>query len=117
MCLIMLNQIGTDVQEIFYSNWPNVKSYKEAIEKLDAFFSTKKNKRLCIIEFPEIRQKNGESIAEFARRLRVAAVPCEFGDMAEEEIKRQLFRGTKDEAVRKEVLAAKDDDSVDDILG
>jgi hypothetical protein len=117
MCLIMLNQIGSEVQEVFYSNWPNVKSYKEAIEKLDAFFSTKKNKRLCILEFRETKQKDGESIAEFARRLRVAAVPCEFGDMAGDEIKLQLFQGTKDEAVRKEILAAKDNDSVDDILG
>ena len=87
---------------------------------LDAFFSTKMNmelnKKLCIIEFPEIRQKDGESITEFANRLRRAAVPCEFGDTAEEEIKRQLFRGTKDQTVRKEVLAATDKDSVDDIL-
>ena len=91
------------------------------IEKLDVFFSTKMNKelskKLCIIGFLEIRQKDEESIAEFASRLRRAAVPCEFGDTAEEEIMIQLFRGTKDQTVRKEVLAATDKDSVDDILG
>ena len=43
-------------------------------------------------------------------------MPCGFADMAEEEIKLQLFNGTKDQAVRKEVLAANDKDSVEDIL-
>jgi hypothetical protein len=91
------------------------------IEKLDAFFSIKMNKelnkKLCILEFGEIKQKDRQSVSEFASRLRRAAAPCEFGDTAEEEIKIQLFRGTKDQTVRKEVLAATDKDSVDDILG
>ena len=111
---IMLNQAGTQVQEVFFLNWPNeVQSYAKAIELLDNFFVPKKNKELCILEFYDKKQLYWESIDDFASRLKSAAVACEFG---EREIKRQLFIGTRHESVRREILDSNDDDTTEDIL-
>ena len=111
---IMLNQAGTQVQEVFFLNWPNqVQSYTKAIELLDNFFVPKKNKELCILEFYDKKQLYWESIDDFASRLKSAAVACEFG---EREIKRQLFIGTRHESVRREILDSNDDDTTEDIL-
>lgn len=118
---VMLNQAGREVRDICRTNWPTTETYKEVKEKLAQYFKPAVNEDFARYEFSMMRQGEkghaGEGMEDFATRLRAAAGMCGFDEsQLEREIKRQMLCGTSSEFLRKELLEAKKDDRVADVL-
>ena len=75
---LLLYQAGEATQEIFEETGDD---YKTAIEKLDEYFTPKKNVDYEIFQFRQAKQNNGETTDQFAARLRKLAAHCEFHDL------------------------------------
>jgi hypothetical protein len=69
---LLLYQAGEATQEIFdtLADTGEDKDYKIAIEKLDAYFSPKKNIDYEIFQFRQAKQNIDETTDQFATRLR-----------------------------------------------
>lgn len=116
----LLNQAGPDLQGIYYTKWPDKLVYKTVVDNFTAYFEPQKSVMLARVMFGNMfqgeRGYGGESIDDFATRLRQAAVTCEFNDTLERDIKLQLFRGTNCEKLRRELMASKDSDTTDTVI-
>ena len=69
---------GTETQEIFETLTNTGEDYDTAKTKLDEYFSPKKNVTYEIFQFRQARQQAGESVEEFATRLRKLTANCGF---------------------------------------
>ena len=81
---LLLYQAGPETQEIFETLTDTGDDYKTAQEKLDAYFSPKKNVDYEIFQFRQAVQQPGETVDQFATRLRKIAINCEFHDTSKE---------------------------------
>lgn len=114
---VLLNQ-APDLQEIYYAKWEDKTKYEEVVKLFEGYFAPQSNKNHARYVFGFMAQGDvnhvGETIDDFATRLRLAARVCDFEtDDVESELKRQLLRGTTCELLRKELLAAGDDETMD----
>ena len=81
---LLLYQAGPDTQEIFETLTDTGDDYKTAQEKVDAYFSPKKNVDYEILQFQQVVQQPGETVNQFATRLQKIAINCEFHDTSKE---------------------------------
>ena len=70
---LLLYETGEATQEIFDTLEKTGDDYKTAIEKLDEYFTPKKNVDYEIFQFRQAKQNNGETTDQFATRLRKLA--------------------------------------------
>lgn len=116
----MLNQAGPELQAIYQTKWPEEVVYKTVIEKFKEYFEPQRNVMLARANFANMAQgergHGGETIDDFATRLRQAAVACEFGTTLERDLKIQLYRGTSCVKLKRELADSKEDEKVDVVI-
>ena len=111
---LLLYQAGPETQEIFETLTDTGDDYKTAQEKLDAYFSPKKNVDYEIFQFRQAVQQPGETVDQFATRLRKIAINCEFHDTSKE-IKAVIIQNCQSKRLRRYALR-EDALSLDDLL-
>ena len=89
--------------------------YKTAQEKLNVHFSPKKNVDYEIFQFRQAVQQPGETVDQFATRLRKIAINCEFHDISKE-IKAVIIQNCQSKRLRRYTLR-EDALTLDDLLG
>ena len=79
---LLLYQAGQPTQDIFdtLTDTGETNNYKKAMEKLDAYFTPKKNVDYEIFKFRTAVQLPNETVDQFATRLRKLAQTCSFAD-------------------------------------
>ena len=77
---LLLHTAGSDVQDIFYTLTETGTDYKTAAEKLSQYFARRKNTSYNRHKFRQEKQKEGETVAQFVKRLRQLAALCDFPD-------------------------------------
>ena len=79
---LLLYQAGQATQDIFdtLTDTGEANNYKKAMEKLDAYFTPKKNVDYEIFKFRTAVQLPNETVDQFATRLRKLAQTCSFAD-------------------------------------
>ena len=90
---LLLYQVGQDTQDIFDTipNNGEDDDYETALAKLDEYFLPKKNIDFEIFQFRKATQNRGETIDQFATRLRKLAANCEFRNV-DTEIKSMIIQ-------------------------
>lgn len=68
---LLLYQAGQETQQIFETFTETGEDYATAKKKLDDYFSPKKNVHFEIFEFCQAVQQPGETVDQFATRLRL----------------------------------------------
>ena len=112
---LLLYAAGNEVEKVFatFSDVGEDKDYKKAVEKLNEYFSPKKNVLFETHKFRQLKQVTEETIDQYCTRLRQQAIICEFSN-SENEIKIQLVEGCLSSRVRRKAI--QDDLSLADIL-
>lgn len=100
---LLLYQAGEATQEIFETLEGTGKDYKTAKEKLDEYFSPKKNVDYEIFQFRKATQQPNETVDQFVTRLRKLAATCEFHDVSRE-IKSAVIQNCLSKRLRRYVL-------------
>ena len=77
---LLLYQAGQATQEIFDSYTETEEDFVTVMTKLDGYFSMK-NVDYVVFQFRQAVQKAGETVDQFATRLRKQAAHCEFSDL------------------------------------
>ena len=111
---LLLYQAGPETQEIFETLTDTGDDYKTTQEKLDAYFSPKKNVNYEIFQFRQEVQQPGETVDQFATRLRKIAINCEFHDTSKE-IKAVIIQNCQSKRLRRYALR-EDALTLDDLL-
>lgn len=102
---LLLYQAGEATQEIFdtLQDTGDDKDYKKALEKLDEYFSPKKNIDYEIFQFRQAKQKIDETTDQFATRLRKLAAHCEFENV-NNEVKSAIIQNCRSKRLRRFAL-------------
>ncbi len=102
---LLLYQAGEATQEIFdtLSDTGEDKDYKVALEKLDEYFSPKKNIDYEIFQFRQAKQNIDETTDQFATRLRRLAAHCEFHNV-NNEVKSAIIQNCRSKHLRRFAL-------------
>ena len=90
---LMLHLAGPAVQDIFL-NLPNtgdVKDYRKAVDALNAYFAPKVDTTYARHCFRQLIQAPGETIRQFATRLRRASKDCDYGEDTENQIRDEIL--------------------------
>ena len=111
---LLLYQAGKATQEIFETLEGTGEDYKTAKEKLDEYFSPKKNVDYEIFQFCKATQEPGETVDQFVTRLRKLAATCEFHD-ASRELKSAVIQNCLSKRLRRYALR-KDTLKLDELL-
>ena len=82
--VVLLYQIGEAILSVFNTLLDTGSDYDTAMTKVDEYFSPKKNVHFEIFRFRTSTQKTGETIDQYATRLRMLAQNCEFFDVNHE---------------------------------
>ena len=109
---LLLYQAGEATQEIFDTLIDTGENYDTAIEKLDEYFSQKKNLEYEIFQFRPAKQNIDETTDQFATRLRKLAAHCEFHNI-DHEIKSAIIQNCRSKhlcryALREDKVTLKD---------
>ena len=112
---LLLHYSGDEVFEIYetLNLGDKVDNFDETKTALKNYFLPKKNKEFERFEFRNIRQIKGETIDQFATKLRQKAEICEFLDK-EGEIKSQIIQGCSSKRLRMKCL--EEEKSLNEIL-
>ena len=110
---MLLYQAGQATQEIFDTIPEMGDNFATAMEKLDNYFTTKKNVTYEIFQFRKAVQQSGEMVDQFATRLRKLASTCEFTDLAKE-LKSTIIQNCQSKRSRR--VALREDLSLDALL-
>ena len=100
---LLLYQAGEATQEIFETLSNTGEDYVTAQQKLDDYFSPKKNVDYQIFQFRQAVQQPGETIDQFVTRLRKLAATCEFHDVSKE-IKSAVIQNCQSKRLRRYAL-------------
>ena len=100
---MLLYQAGAATQDIFETLPDTGTDYATAKTTLDAYFSPKKNVDFEIFQFRQAIQLQGETIDQFATRLRQLAASCEFADV-DKEIKSAIIQHGQSKHLRRYAL-------------
>ena len=86
---MLLHLAGPDVQEIFttLTDTGNATDYACAADVLNTYFVPQVNSAFARQTFHQITQKPGETVQQFATRLKKAAKDCDFGTDADNQIR------------------------------
>ena len=90
---LLLHLAGTDVQDIFFTlpNTGDAKDYKKAVDALNAYFVPKVDTTYARHCFRQLTQATGETIRQFATRLRRAAKDCDYGADTDNQIRDEIL--------------------------
>ena len=90
---MLLHLAGTDVQDIFYTlpNTGDAKDYKKAVDALNAYFVPKVDTTYPRHCFRQLTQAHGETIRQFATRLRREAKYCDYGADTDNQIRDEIL--------------------------
>ncbi len=83
-------------------------TYDKLIEQLRSHYGKKTAVLAGRSDFTSIRQKEAQSVEEFAAALRAAAIHCKFGAELDIRLRDQFVIGLKNDAIRKRLME-KDD--------
>ena len=100
---MLLYQAGSATQDIFETLADTGTVYATAKRKLDDYFTPKKNTDYEVFQFRQATQLSGESVEQFATRLRKIAVNCEFHDV-NREIKSAIIQNCRSKRLRQYAL-------------
>ena len=100
---LLLYQAGQATQEIFETIPDTGDDYPTAMTKLTEYFSPKKNIDFEIFQFRQATQQKGETVAQFATRLRKLAAHCEFPDL-NKELKSTIIQNCESKRLRRFAL-------------
>ena len=100
---VLLYQAGQATQEIFDTIPETGDDFATAMEKLDNYFTPNKNVTYEIFQFRKAVQQFGETIDQFATRLRKLASTCEFTDLAKE-LKSTIIQNSQSKRLRRVAL-------------
>ena len=114
---LLLYQAGEETQEIFDTlpDTGEANDYKKAIEKLDAYFTPKRNTDFEVFKFRTAVQTKDETIDQFATRLRKLGSTCAFDDLAKE-LKSVIIQNCLSKRLRRYALL-ETDLTLDKLLG
>ena len=89
----MLHLAEPDVQDIFLTlpNTGDVKDYRKAVDALNAYFASKVDTTYARHCFRQLIQAPGETIRQFATRLRRASKDCDYGEDTDNQIRDEIF--------------------------
>lgn len=90
---LLLHLVGTDVRDIF-STLPNTgdaRDYKKAVDALNSYFVPKVDTTYARHSFRQLTQTPGETIRQFATRLRRAAKDCDYGEDTDNQIRDEIL--------------------------
>ena len=110
---VQLYQVGQATQEIFDTIPDTGDDYDTAMNKLDGYFSPKKNLDYEVFKFRTTTQHVGETIDQYVTRLRRMAPNCEFPDL-NQELKSTVIQNCTLKRLRR--MALHDDLSLDALL-
>ena len=90
---LLLHLAGTDVQDIFFTlpDTGDAKDYKKAVDALNAYFVPKVDTTYARHCFRQLTQAPGESVRQFATRLRRAAKDCDYGADTDNQIRDEIL--------------------------
>ena len=90
---LLLHLAGTDVQDIFYTlpDTGDAKDYKKAVDALNAYFVPKVDTTYARHYFRQLTQAPGETIRQFASRLRREARDCGYGADTDNQIRDEIL--------------------------
>jgi len=90
---LLLHLAGTDVQDNFYTlpDTGDAKDYKKAVDALNAYFVPKVDTTYARHCFRQLTQAPGETIRQFATRLRRVANDCDYGADTDNQIRMKSF--------------------------
>ena len=103
---MLLHLAGPDVQEIFttLTATGDATDYNRAVEALNAYFVTQVNSAFARQTFHQISQKPGETVQEFATRLKKAAKDCDFGTDADNQIRDTVLNKCTSTYIKRKLL-------------
>ena len=104
---LLLYQAGQETQDLFDTLTDTGTDYKTAMDKLDAYFTPKKNIDFEVFQFRQAKQNEGETLDQFVTRLRKLAFTCEFTDL-EKELKSAVIQNCKSKQLRRYALREDD---------
>ena len=101
-----LHLAGPDVQEIFttLTRTRDAIDYNCAVEALNAYFLPQVNSAFAQQTFHQIWQKPGETVQQFATRLKKAAKDCDFGTDAHNQIRDTVLNKCTSTCIKRKLL-------------
>lgn len=89
----MLHLSGPDVQDIFLTmpNTGDMKDYRKAVNALNAYFAPKVDTMYAGHYFRQVTQAPGETMRQFATRLRRASKDCDYGEETGNQIRDEFL--------------------------
>ena len=103
---LLLHLAGTDVQDIFYTlpDTGDAKDYKKAVDVLNAYFVPKVDTTYVRHCFRQLSQEPGETIRQFATRLRRAARDCGYGADTDDQIRDEILSKCTSTYIKRKLL-------------
>ena len=92
-----------ETQDLFDTFTNTGTDYKTPMNKLDAYFSPKKNVDYEIFQFRQAKQQESETVDQFVTRLRKLAQTCEFAEL-EKELKSAVIQHCRSKQLRRYAL-------------
>jgi predicted component of type VI protein secretion system len=103
---LLLHLAGPDVQEVFTTlldtGGPN--DYSKAVNALNTYFIPKVNPAYARHEFRQLKQEAGETVRQFATRLKRAAQDCDYGDDTNNQIRDEIMCKCTSNYIRRKLL-------------
>ena len=103
---LLLHLAGTDVQDIF-STLPNTgdaKDYKKAVDALNAYFVPQVGTMYARHCYRQLTQASGETIRQFATRLRRAVIDCSYGEDTDNQIRDEILCKCSNTYIKRKLL-------------
>ena len=97
---LLLYQAGQATQEIFDTYTETGEDFGMVMTRLDGYFSMKKNVDYVVFQFRQAVQKAGETVNQFATRLRKQAAHCKFSNL-ERELKSGIIQNCHSKHLRR----------------
>ena len=103
---LLLHLAGPDVQDVFLTltDTGGVKDYAKAVEALNGYFAPQVNPAYARHSFRQMQQKPGETIQQFATRLRKAAQDCDYGTDMDNQIRDEIMCKCHSNYIRRKLL-------------
>ena len=103
---MLLHLAGPDLQEIFTTlpDTGEATDYTRAVEALKAYFVPQVNSAFARQTFHQITQKPGETVQQFATRLKKAAKDCDFGADTDNQIRDAVLNKCTSTYIKRKLL-------------
>ena len=103
---LLLHLAGPDVQEKFttLTETGDATDYNRAVEALNAYFVPQVNSAFARQTFHQISQKPGETVQQFATRLKKAAKDCDFGTDVDNQIRDAVLNKCTSTYIKRKLL-------------